>query len=401
MIPNHIIVRFGELTTKGKNRKNFTRKLLNNTKEILKDFNKLTYQLTYDHLYIMLNGSDPQGVMDKLKTVFGIHSFSLCYKVDADLEKVKEVAAYIINHDEGMSFKIDTKRNDKSFPMTSLEMNKAIAGYVFHNTTKEDLRVDVHHPDILVKVEYRKDYAYVMDNVVLGAGGYPVGIGGKALLMLSGGIDSPVAGYLMMKRGIDIECIHYASPPYTNEKAREKVLDLVDVMKNYGHGKITVHIIPFTQIQLSIYDHADESYAITIMRRMMYRIAQKVAQERNCKAIVNGESVGQVASQTLDSMQVINEVINTPVIRPVACADKLEIIKLAEEIGTYDISIRPFEDCCTIFTPHNPATKPKSYRCEAYESEWDYQAQIDEAVANKETLVIDSTYKNDEEDDLF
>ena len=183
--------------------------------------------------------------------------------------------------------------------------------------------------------------------------------------------------------------------------AFEKVLDLVDVMKNYGHGKITVHIIPFTQIQLSIYDHADESYAITIMRRMMYRIAQKVAQERNCKAIVNGESVGQVASQTLDSMQVINEVINTPVIRPVACADKLEIIKLAEEIGTYDISIRPFEDCCTIFTPHNPATKPKSYRCEAYESEWDYQAQIDEAVANKETIVIDSTYKNDEEDDLF
>ena len=400
MQANHIIVRFGELTTKGKNRKTFTRKLLKNTKEILKPFDKLTYELTYDHIFILLNGEDPQAVAEKLKTVFGIHSFSLCYKVEHDLEAVKEVAAQIINQDAGKAFKIETKRNDKSFPMTSIEMNKAIAGYVFHHTDK-DLKVDVHHPEILVKVEFRKDYAYVMDNVVMGAGGYPVGIGGKALLMLSGGIDSPVAAYLTMKRGVDLEMIHYASPPYTNDLAREKVLDLVNVLRHYTHGKMTVHIIPFTKLQLSVYDHCDESYAMTVMRRMMYRIAEGLAQEIGAKAIVNGESIGQVASQTLDSMNTINAVITTPVIRPVACLDKLEIIKIAEKIGTYDISIRPFEDCCTIFTPHNPATKPKIYRCEEYEKNWDFASQVADCIKNRETIVIDENYKNDDELDLF
>lgn len=400
MQANHIIVRFGELTTKGKNRKAFTRKLLKNTKEILKPFDKLTYELTYDHIFILLNGEDPQAVAEKLKTVFGIHSFSLCYKVEHDLEAVKEVAAQIINQDAGKTFKIETKRNDKSFPMTSIEMNKAIAGYVFYHTDK-DLKVDVHHPEILVKVEFRKDYAYVMDNVVMGAGGYPVGIGGKALLMLSGGIDSPVAAYLTMKRGVDLEMIHYASPPYTNDLAREKVLDLVNVLRHYTHGKMTVHIIPFTKLQLSVYDHCDESYAMTVMRRMMYRIAEGLAQEIGAKAIVNGESIGQVASQTLDSMNTINAVITTPVIRPVACLDKLEIIKIAEKIGTYDISIRPFEDCCTIFTPHNPATKPKIYRCEEYEKNWDFASQVADCIKNRETIVIDENYKNDDELDLF
>lgn len=400
MQANHIIVRFGELTTKGKNRKTFTRKLLKNTKEVLKPFDKLTYELTYDHIFILLNGEDPQAVAEKLKTVFGIHSFSLCYKVEHDLEAVKEVAAQIINQDVGKTFKIETKRNDKSFPMTSIEMNKAIAGYVFHHTDK-DLKVDVHHPEILVKVEFRKDYAYVMDNVVMGAGGYPVGIGGKALLMLSGGIDSPVAAYLTMKRGVDLEMIHYASPPYTNDLAREKVLDLVNVLRHYTHGKMTVHIIPFTKLQLSVYDHCDESYAMTVMRRMMYRIAEGLAQEIGAKAIVNGESIGQVASQTLDSMNTINAVITTPVIRPVACLDKLEIIKIAEKIGTYDISIRPFEDCCTIFTPHNPATKPKIYRCEEYEKNWDFASQVADCIKNRETIVIDENYKNDDELDLF
>lgn len=398
MNADHILVRFGELTTKGKNRKNFTRKLLKNTKEILEGFPALTYELTFDHIYILLNGEDPEAVAKKLQTVFGIHSFSICYKMEADLEKVKEVVAEVIEKNEGTTFKIDTKRNDKTYPMTSLEMNRAIAGYVFHHTTK-DLKVDVHHPEILVRVEYRKDYAYVMDNIIPGAGGYPVGIGGKALLMLSGGIDSPVAGYLMMKRGVDIQCIHYASPPYTNELAREKVLDLVNVLKEYTHGKITVHIVPFTKLQLSVYDHCDESYAMTVMRRMMYRVAQGVANKNHCLAIVNGESIGQVASQTLDSMNTINQVITMPVIRPVACMDKLEIIGIAEKINTYDISIRPYEDCCTIFTPHNPATKPKAYKAEAYEAQWDFASEVQECIENVETVIVDANYKNEE--DLF
>lgn len=398
MKPDHILVRFGELTTKGKNRKLFIRKLLKNTKEILHDYSALEYELTYDRLYIYLNEENAEEVTDKLKTIFGIHNFSLCYKVEHDLEKAKEVVTYIIDHDEGNTFKIDTKRHDKSYPKNSIEMNKEIAGYVFHHTTKE-LSVDVHNPDILVRVEYRKDAIYIMDNMIPGAGGYPVGIGGKALLMLSGGIDSPVAGYLAMKRGVDIECIHYASPPYTNEMAREKVLDLVNVLKDYTHGSIKVHIVPFTDLQLSVYDHCDESYAMTVMRRMMYRIAEGVAKKNDCLAIVNGESIGQVASQTLESMNTINQVITTPVIRPVACMDKLEIIKIAEKIGTYDISIRPFEDCCTIFTPHNPATKPKAYKAEGYEAEWDFASEVQKCIDHTETIIINSKYKNN--DDLF
>lgn len=398
MKPDHILVRFGELTTKGKNRKLFIRKLLKNTKEILHDYSALEYELTYDRLYIYLNEENAEEVTDKLKTIFGIHNFSLCYKVEHDLEKAKEVVTYIIDHDEGNTFKIDTKRHDKSYPKTSIEMNKGIAGYVFHHTTKE-LSVDVHNPDILVRVEYRKDAIYIMDNMIPGAGGYPVGIGGKALLMLSGGIDSPVAGYLTMKRGVDIECIHYASPPYTNEMAREKVLDLVNVLKDYTHGSIKVHIVPFTDLQLSVYDHCDESYAMIVMRRMMYRIAEGVAKKNDCLAIVNGESIGQVASQTLESMNTINQVITTPVIRPVACMDKLEIIKIAEKIGTYDISIRPFEDCCTIFTPHNPATKPKAYKAEGYEAEWDFASEVQKCIDHTETIIINSKYKNN--DDLF
>jgi thiamine biosynthesis protein ThiI len=396
MESNHILVRFGELTTKGKNRKAFIRLLCKNTKEILSSFDKLTYQSTYDRLYILLNGEDPKAVTEKLKTVFGIHSFSICYKVESDLEKIKEVVSEIINKSDANTFKIDTKRSDKDYPMKSLDINRAIAGYVFHHAVRE-LNVDVHNPDILVRVELRKECTYIMDNIIKGAGGYPVGIGGKALLMLSGGIDSPVAGYLTLKRGIDIECIHYASPPYTSELAKEKVLDLVNVLRQYTHGKITVHIVPFTQLQLAVYDHASESYAMTIMRRMMYRIAEGVANKNNCLAIINGESIGQVASQTLNSMQVINEVIKTPVIRPVACLDKLEIIRIAEQIGTYDISIRPHEDCCTIFTPKQPATKPKSYKAEAFEAGWDFQSMVEDCVENTTTIVIDDNYKNNDE----
>lgn len=398
MESNHILVRFGELTTKGKNRKTFIRKLCNNTKEILSSFPCLKYELTFDRMYILLNGEDSEAVSQKLKTVFGIHSFSICYKVESDLDKIKEVVSEIIEKNEGTTFKIDTKRNDKDYPLHSQDINRAIAGYVFHHT-KKDLKVDVHHPDILVKVELRKEYTYVMDNVIKGAGGYPVGVGGKALLMLSGGIDSPVAGYLTLKRGIDIECIHYASPPYTNELAKEKVLDLVNVLRQYTHGKITVHMVPFTKLQLAVYEHCDESYAMTVMRRMMYRIAEGIAHKNHCLAIVNGESVGQVASQTLDSMQVINEVIRMPVLRPVACMDKLEIIDIANKIGTYDISIRPHEDCCTIFTPKQPATKPRSYKAEAMEANWDFEAMVKECIEETKFIVIDDRYKNDE--DIF
>lgn len=392
MEANYILVRFGELTTKGKNRKLFTNRLLKNTKEILSDFKQLNYDLQHDRMYIILNGTNHQEVSDKLKTVFGIYSFSVAYKLEKDLELVKQAVLQIIESNEGNTFKINTKRSDKNFPGSSQDINREIAGYVFHHTTK-NLKVDVHKPAILATVEIRYDAIYVMDNIIKGAGGYPVGVGGKALLMMSGGIDSPVAGYLTLKRGVDLECIHFAAPPYTNELAREKVFDLVDKLRHYTHGQIKVHVINFTKLQLAVYDHCDESYAMTVMRRMMYRISEKIANKNNCLALVNGESIGQVASQTLNSMQVINEVVKIPVLRPVLCLDKLEIIDIANKIDTYGISIRPHEDCCTIFTPKAPATKPKSYKAEAFEKEFDFEKLIEECIENDEEIVVNNTYK--------
>ena len=398
MEANYILVRFGELTTKGKNRKLFTNRLLKNTKEILSEFKQLSYDLQHDRMYVVLNGANYQDVCDKLKTVFGIYSFSVAYKMEKDLELAKKAVAQIIEKNDGNTFKINTKRSDKNFSGSSQEINREIAGYVFHHTTK-DLKVDVHHPDILVTVEIRYDAIYVMDNIIKGAGGYPVGVGGKALLMMSGGIDSPVAGYLTLKRGVDIECIHFAAPPYTNELAREKVFDLVDKLRHYTHGQIKIHVINFTKLQLAVYDNCDESYAMTVMRRMMYRISERIANKNNCLALVNGESIGQVASQTLNSMQVINEVVKIPVLRPVLCLDKLEIIDIANKIDTYEISIRPHEDCCTIFTPKAPATKPKSYKAEAFEKNFDFEKLIDECIDNVEEIVVNNSYKQN--NDIF
>lgn len=398
MEANYILVRFGELTTKGKNRKLFTNRLLKNTKEILAEFNHLTYDLQHDRMYVVLNGTDHEAVCTKLKTVFGIYSFSVAYKMEKNLELAKQAVLQIIENNDGNTFKINTKRSDKNFPGSSQKINREIAGYVFHHTTKE-IKVDVHAPAILVTVEIRYDAIYVMDNIIKGAGGYPVGVGGKALLMMSGGIDSPVAGYLTLKRGVDIECIHFAAPPYTNELAREKVFDLVDKLRHYTHGSIRVHVINFTKLQLAVYDNCDESYAMTVMRRMMYRISEKIANKNNCLALVNGESIGQVASQTLNSMQVINEVVKIPVLRPVLCLDKLEIIDIADRIDTYEISIRPHEDCCTIFTPKAPATKPKLYKAEIFESGFDFETLIDECVETAEIITVDHNYKKN--DDIF
>ena len=385
MEANYIVVRFGELTTKGKNRKLFTQKLLKNTKEILFEFPQLQYQLQYDRLYIYLNGANHLLVNEKLKTVFGIHSFSNAYKFPKDLDVVKDAIAQMINEDTKTTFKINTKRSDKTFPKKSQDINREIAGHVFHHVDRQ-LKVDVHHPEMLVTVEIRHDAIYVMTTVIKGAGGYPVGIGGKALLMLSGGIDSPVAGYLTLKRGVDIECVHFAAPPYTNEFAREKVFDLVDKLRHYTHGQITVHVVNFTKLQLAVYDHCDESYAMTVMRRMMYRIGEKLAIKNHCLALVNGESIGQVASQTLDSMNVINEVISIPVLRPVLCLDKLEIIDISKKVGTYETSILPYEDCCTIFVPTHPVINPLKEKCEEYEALIPYEKLIEEAIQNKTTV---------------
>ncbi len=323
-------------------------------------------------------------VLNRLLDVSGIHSISLVKKVEKDIEVIKKTALQLVQDEEGKTFKIIAKRGDKTFPMVSDEINRAVATEILKNTS---LKVDVHNPDIPLSIEVREEGAYLFSKTIPALGGYPLGVGGKCLLMMSGGIDSPVAAYLLMKRGITIECIHFASPPYTSQGVIYKLQDLLHVLNRY-QGEIRLNIVPFTEIQDAIYANTDESYCITLMRRMMYRISTELAKRRHCKAVANGESVGQVASQTLDSLIAINEVTNYPIIRPLATMDKLEIMNIATKIGTYDISIRPFEDCCTIFAPKNPKTAPKLDDIKKYEAKVDYDSLIKKALDNIEVQII-------------
>ncbi len=395
LVYNHILVRFGELSTKGKNKKDFIKKLLINVKNALREYDKLTYERTHDRMYIMLNGEDAHEVSVHLQKVFGISSFSFAIRVESEIEAIKQMALQVALQSDAQTFKIEARRSHKLFPMISDEINRAVAGEILRNT---DLKVNVREPELRIQIEVHQHDTYIMTGRIPGAGGYPVGVGGKAMVMLSGGIDSPVASYLTMKRGVAIECIHYASPPYTSQAAQDKVLELARKVAPY-QGHVRVHLVPFTDLQLAIYKNCDESYAITIMRRMMYRIAERLSEKQHCLAIVNGESIGQVASQTLESMQTINCVTKMPVIRPVACMDKLEIINIAKQIDTYDISIQPFEDCCTIFTPKNPVTKPTIHRAERLESRFDFEKLIDECVENTKFIDVYPTSKVDE--DIF
>ncbi len=379
-----IMIRYGELCTKGKNKKTFIKILNNNIRHALKKYPSLTYEYRYDHTYINLNDEDVDEVVNILKRISGIHSVSLVKSTKKDIEAIKEVSLDLARSSEGKTFKVNSKRGDKTFPIVSNDIVRIVASNILRNL---DLSVDVHNPDILINIEVREEAAYVFSKTIKCAGGYPLGTGGKILMMLSGGIDSPVASYLMMKRGMKIECIHYASPPYTNIGVIEKLKDILKELNIY-QSEIKLHIVPFTKIQERIYEVSNESYAITIMRRMMYRIASKFAKLHDIKAIANGESLGQVASQTLESVNVINEVTNIPVIRPLAIFDKLDIISIAKEINTYDISIRPYEDCCTIFTPKNPKTRPALEDCLRFEEKIDYENMIDEAIKNIETITI-------------
>ncbi len=390
---DHIMIRFGELSTKGKNKKDFIRTLAENVKNALKDWPKLSFETRYDHIYVGLNNLDYHPIIERLQDVSGIHALSLVYRCSKEIEDMKESALNLIKEEEGKTFKVKVKRGDKTYPIISDEITRIVAGHILRNT--EHLKVDVHNPDILLSIEVRQEAAYIFCKTYLGAGGYPLGVGGKTMHMLSGGIDSPVAAYLMMKRGVSIECIHFASPPYTQMGVIYKLEDLLKVLTRY-QPRIRLHIIPFTKIQEAIYDNAPESYCITLMRRMMFRLADALSKRRKCPVISSGESIGQVASQTLQSMHVINAVTNTPVIRPLATTDKLEIIKISKKIGTYDISIRPYEDCCTIFTPKAPKTMPHMDEVEEFEKKFDYESMIKDAINNVEVKIITSeTQDND------
>lgn len=386
-----VLIRYGELSTKGKNRKDFIRRLDRNIRYMLRDFKDLQYKRTYDRIYIKLQDEDPEQIAERLKKVFGISSFSFTERVDSDIDAITARCLEIAKETDKKTFKMLTKRHDKTFPMVSDAVNRHIAGVILDNT---DLQVDVHNPQLLIRVEIHENDTYITSDKILGAGGYPAGINGKVLLLLSGGIDSPVAAYELMKRGIEVEAVHFASPPYTSQAARDKVAELARLVSIY-QGRMKIHYLNFTDIQLAIYKAAGDPYAVTLMRRMMFRLAEMVAKQNNCLALGTGESVGQVASQTLSSMAVINDVIRIPVLRPLVCFDKVEIIDLARRIGTYETSILPYEDCCTIFDPKNPVTNPTIHKSEYYESKFDWQTMLEKCVAAEETVTVRPETKDD------
>lgn len=392
MTYDRIMVRFGELSTKGKNKQDFIRVLAQNIKRALKTYNNVKVEMRFDHIYVILNGEDYQPVLETLQEISGIYSLSLVHKCEKDIDIITEHALTLIQKEEGKTFKVKCKRSDKKFPLVSDQITRIVATKILKNT---NLTVDVHNPDIPLSIEVREEGTYIFCNTFKGLGGYPLGVGGKTMHMLSGGIDSPVAAYLMMKRGVSIECIHFASPPYTQMAVIYKLEDLLSKLNKY-QARIRLHIVPFTKIQEAIYDHADESYCITLMRRMMFRLADRLARRRKCPVISSGESVGQVASQTLQSMHVINAVTNMPIIRPCATMDKVDIIDTSKKIDTYEISIRPYEDCCTIFTPKNPKTAPNIHEVEKIEASYDWESLIEDALHNVEVKFISDEDKQEE-----
>ena len=387
-----ILIKYGELTTKKDNRKFFVKTLENNIKNKLKNY-QIEIESSMSRMYITYNESDELEIIDNLKKIFGIHSIVICDKVNTNEDEIKNKVLEILKNKQFKTFKVSTKRSDKTFEHTSMEFNNIIGGQVLKNF---ECKVDVHNPELNLEIEIRKEGTFIYNEEIKGLGGYPVGIQGKGLLMLSGGIDSPVAGYLALKRGVNIECLYFESPPHTSLNAKNKVLKLASILNEYS-GNIKVHVVPFTKIQEEIYKNIPGNYNITIMRRMMYRIAEKFSKRRNCKIIINGESIGQVASQTLNSMVVINNVTNMPVIRPVACLDKLEIIEISKSINTYETSILPYEDCCTIFVPKHPIINPSLETAIDYEKLINYEELINECVKNIETINI----KKEEQDELL
>ncbi len=392
-----IILKYGELTTKKDNINYFLKTLKNNINIILKDIN---HTITYDfgRMFIDVKSEDIEKVVEKLKCIFGIHEIIVGYiSEDKSLDNIKTNILSLIKDKNFKTFKVSTKRSDKTFPLNSMEISKSLGGYILRNTS--NIQVDIHNPELLVSVEIRKNEVLYYFNGLSGLGGYPVGTLGKGLLMLSGGIDSPVAGYLAIKRGVKIEAIYFESPPHTSESAKDKVIKLARLLAKYN-TTVKLHVINFTRIQETILKNIPHEYLITIMRRMMYRISAIIAHNSKCNILINGESIGQVASQTLTSMRVINEVIKMPVIRPVACFDKLEIIDLAKKIGTYDISTLPYEDCCTIFVPEHPIINPSSIKAIEYEELIPFKDLIHEAIKNHEIISVDVEDDREYEDIL-
>ncbi len=378
---NIILIKYGELTTKKDNRKQFINILYNNLKEKIKKYDAKIIK-EHARMYIICNEHTNE-ILDIVSNTFGIHAFNICYKTHTNTEDIKSLTLELLKQKTFKTFKVETKRRDKNFPIKSMDFNHVIGSHILKNIN--DIKVEVQNPEILVHIEINKEDTYIYFNDIKGLGGYPVGVQQKGLLMLSGGIDSPVAGYLALKRGIKIDAIYFEAIPHTSLNAREKVKTLATELLKYTKD-INLYVVPITKLQEEIYKNCDSTYIITILRRMMYRISEQLANKNEQLVLINGESIGQVASQTLNSMRVINEVVKIPVIRPVACLDKLEIIEIAKKINTYETSILPYEDCCTIFVPRHPVINPKHEKCLKEEQKINYEQLIKESIDN--TMII-------------
>ncbi len=376
-----LLARFGEVHLKGSNRPYFLRTLVDNVRKAVEDIGGHVW-MAESRIYVS-NASDMDECAERVRKVFGIYSVSPAIEMEKDLDAICRQAAEMMKGMRG-SFKVLCKRSDKKFPLNSQELAAKIGEAILEVNDK--LVVDVHDPEIKMKVDIR-DHAYLCNTEIMAVGGLPMGTSGRAMLLLSGGIDSPVAGYQIMRRGVHVQSIHFASPPYTSERAREKVLTLARKVGEYEYG-MRVHMVPFTKIQMEIHEKCEEGLGTVIMRRAMMRIADRIAHENNCLALITGESIGQVASQTMEALACTDAVATMPVFRPLIGMDKLSIIRIAEEIDTYETSILPYEDCCTVFTPRHPVTKPKIDKVEKEEKRLDLEALIEEAVQNTEILFL-------------
>ena len=382
------LLKYGELALKGLNKPVFEKKLLDNIKARLKKIGSFNVFAAQSTIYVEPQGeADMEETLTSLKKVFGIANICPAVRCAKTLDDIEKTAVECLKEEDlkGKTFKVEAKREDKSFPLNSPQLAAEIGGRILSHYPY--LKVDVHNPDILVQVEIRKD-AYVYMKKIKGAGGMPIGTNGKATILLSGGIDSPVAGYMIAKRGVRLEAVHFHSHPYTSDRAKEKVIDLARIMTEYC-GNMRVHVIPFTDIQLEIIDKCPKILLTVIMRRMMMRIAEMVAEKTRGQALITGESIGQVASQTMESLNATNSVVSLPVFRPLIGMDKEEIVKISKEIGTYETSILPFEDCCTIFVPKHPKTKPTIEELlEAEKLLPEFEKMLEDAVNNEEVIQV-------------
>ncbi|WP_442603736.1 tRNA uracil 4-sulfurtransferase ThiI [Paenibacillus sp. KN14-4R] len=399
MYPDTILVRFGEMMLKGRNRRRFETSIYQHIKRVLSPYGEIEISFDYGRIFIEGLGSSYDQVKGELSKVFGLVSFSPAYSTELDVEAIQKQALALVQSLPQMpaTFKISTRRANKKFPHDTYETNNLIGGYILDHCP--GLKVDVHHPELELRIEIREK-ALLFSEVEEGPGGFPLGTNGKGMLLLSGGIDSPVAGYLALRKGIAVEAVHFHSYPYTSDRAKQKVIDLAQKLSEYA-GEVKLHLVPFTEIQTSLNSAHQGNFIVTFMRRAMYRIAQRLAEQQGALALITGESVGQVASQTLPSMNAIGQVVQIPILQPLVMMDKKEIVKIAEKIGTYETSILPYDDCCTLFLPKSPTTNPNLRVIEGIESTFEFMnSLIEEAIEKTETLVLRPGIKQSVEKEL-